>query len=271
MSVRGAVKMKARIHVKRGVKLAAAAASAFVPPRTSHRIVVLMYHRVNGYRGNDMSVSPDAFRAQVRWLRHAGFENVRLSDLESRAAPGVDRGVVFTFDDGYEDNFLEAAPVLREYGYTGAFYVPVDFIGAQQMDVRDARESNRIEHNRRMSWEQLRELLGEGMEIGSHTMSHPRLNRVSSDQARREIFDSKRELEGRLGVEISSFCYPGGCYDQTHLALVEAAGYRSAATASPGRLENLFEIPRLAVQASDSLFVFKRKVTGRLSWFTWVR
>jgi len=263
--------MHARIHVKRAIKLSAAGLSAFVPPRNLPQIVALMYHRVNGFRGNDMSVPPDAFRAQVRWLRDSGYENVNVKDLESGVPPSVRRGVIFTFDDGYEDNFLEAAPILKEYGYTAVFYIPVDFVGSQRMDTRDVLESNRLEHNRRMTWDQLQALLDQGMEIGSHTMSHPRLDTVEPEQARWEIADSKRELEGRLRAEIASFCYPGGCYDETHVALVREAGYRSATTASPGELESVFEIPRLAVQASDSLFVFKRKVTGQLRWFTWIR
>lgn len=275
MSTMHIAQMHARVHTKRVLKLASAVVSTVAPPRntTPDDVVVLMYHRVNAYRNNDMSVTPDNFAAQLRWLKDRGYENSRIRDLETGSLAQVNdhRRVILTFDDAYEDNYLEALPILKQFGYTAMFYVPVDFVGSHRMDLRDIRESNRVERNRRMTWEQLGEMVAYGMEIGSHTLSHSKLTEIAVEAAADEIVTSKRRLEDTLGVTITSFCYPGGFYDGTHVRMVEEAGYRSACTASPGRIGGLFEIPRVAVQASDSMFVFRKKVGGELRWSHLVR
>jgi peptidoglycan/xylan/chitin deacetylase (PgdA/CDA1 family) len=266
--------MHARVHTKRVLKFASAVVSTIAPANASPSddVVVLMYHRVNAYRNNDMSVTPDKFAAQLRWLKNQGYENVRIRDLENGLPHESDRRrVILTFDDAYQDNYVEAFPILQRFGYTAIFYVPVDFVGSDRMDLRDLKESNRAERNRRMTWEQLRDMVAGGMEIGSHTLSHSKLTTIAAEAAAEEIVNSKRRLEDELGVTITSFCYPGGFYDGAHVRMVEAAGYRSACTASPGRIRGLFEIPRVAVQASDSMFVFKKKIGGGLRWSHWVR
>jgi peptidoglycan/xylan/chitin deacetylase (PgdA/CDA1 family) len=262
-------KMYARVWVKKSIKSVCAAPCLAVPGEGigGAGIVVLMYHRVNPYRKNDLSVNPREFRKQLRWLVDHGFENMRMRDIESGStAAASDRPrVIFTFDDGYEDNYLIAAPILKEHGYSAIFYISVNYVSSLAMDPRDARESGRSEHNRWMTWEQAKMLIGDRMEIGSHGMNHLLLTRLCADEARREIVDSRRMLELNLSVPVTSFCYPGGFYGAGHVSMVREAGYRSACTASPGTLGgNLFEIPRVAVQASDTFFVFTQKLRGRM-------
>jgi len=268
--------MYARVWVKKSVKSLCAPFCLAVPRRKidDAGIVVLMYHRVNPYRKNELSVDPRAFRKQLRWLADHGFESLRMRDIESGAAAAASNRprVIFTFDDGYEDNYLIAAPMLKEHGYSAIFYLPVNYVSSLAMAPRDARESGRSEHNRWMTWEQAKRLVEDRMEIGSHGMNHLRLTRLSADEARREIADSKRMLERTLSTPITSFCYPGGLYGAEHASMVREAGYRSACTASPGTVGgNLFEIPRVAVQASDTFFVFTQKLRGRMRWLRVVR
>lgn len=239
-----------------------------------NNVYMLMYHRVNDYRKNEMSVSVQEFRKQVAWLKRTGFRNMRMAELES-ATPGLNLNapkVIFSFDDGYMDNFSEALPILKEFGYTAIFYIPYEFIGKKDMFPRDIRESNRAEHNRIMGWEQVTSLLREGMEIGSHTLSHNNLKEMNDAQAKREIVESKKYIEEKLGEKITSFCYPGGQFNEKHTNWVERAGYSSACTTASGvyREESLFTIPRVAVLASDSFFIFKRKMLGDLSLFRMV-
>jgi peptidoglycan/xylan/chitin deacetylase (PgdA/CDA1 family) len=268
------IKMRARIGVKRIIKTGAAIVSTFKPHTDiGHGVVVLMYHRVNDFRNDELSVKPDQFRRQVRWLHDMGFKNMLIRDLESlveRNEPlPENRNVIFSFDDGYEDNFTTAFPILKEFGYTGMFYLTADIIGTEKMFELDKKESGQVEHNRIMNWEQATKLLSEGMEIGSHTSSHAILTTIPDDQARQELVGSKKEIESKLGVEISSFCYPGGFFNSSHEKMVNETGYRSACTADMGiwRGGNILRIPRVGVLASDSLFIFKTKVMGRMEWF----
>lgn len=262
----------ARIIIKRIIKWNAAAISSFRPGGPTG-IAVLTYHRVNGYRRNELSVTPEMFRRQVRWLRDNGYENMRMSELadaniENRTKPDAPH-VVFSFDDGYEDNYTEAFPVLKEHGYTAIFYLATDYMGGGLMYPRDILESNSREHNRVMSWEQASELLASGMEIGSHTISHPVLTRIPDEQACREIKDSRIILEEKLEVPVTSFCYPGGFLNETHRRYVREAGYHTACAADPGIWQggDVFRIPRVSVLASDGFFVFRKKVSGQMEWF----
>lgn len=265
--------MHARVNVKKGMKIAAALVSNVTPAsrQDQGRVCVLMYHRVNSYRNDELSVPPDRFRKQVEWLHMYGFRNTRMAELESGSIATGNNGprVIFTFDDGYEDNYTDAYPILREYGYTGILYLPFDYIGTRKMHPRDTWESKRPEHNRLLSWNQVEEMLNDGMEVGSHTMGHTDLTRMSPEQAKREIVESKHMLEQKLQVEITSFCYPGGYFEEKHARWVEEAGYRSACTTIPRIWQghNLFMIPRVSVLSSDIFYVFRKKLLGRMEWF----
>ncbi|MBN1163171.1 MAG: polysaccharide deacetylase family protein [Candidatus Krumholzibacteriota bacterium] len=277
MNLQHTIKMRARRGVKRIVKSGAALLSNLVPPPPSgpQKIIILMYHRINSFRHNELSVKTDTFRKQLEWLRENRFRNMRISELEALEGTANlgDRRVIFSFDDGYEDTFLNALPLLREYGYSGIFYIPPGFIGTDRMAPRDWLETKSHEKNRRLSWEQVEALLEAGMEIGSHSLNHWKLTDLPAERARGEIFQSRKRLEEKLGVKITSFCYPGGYYDQSHVAMVRRAGYLSACTASPGRLDldRLLTLPRLAVQSSDSFYIFRKKLEGRMEFFKIIR
>ncbi len=232
-------------------------------------IHVLMYHRINDYRKNEMSVPVREFRKQVAWLKEMGFQNMRMAELESTGSLPEAPKVIFSFDDGYEDNYAEAFPVLKEFGYSAIFYIPYELIGQKCMYRRDRMESSRPEHNRIMDWGDVRHLHGNGMEIGSHTLSHPILTRMDDARAKKEIFESKIKVEERLGARVTSFCYPGGYFNQKHVDWVREAGYRSACTTRIGcyRGESRYRVPRIAVLASDSFFVFKQKMLGDKKMF----
>jgi peptidoglycan/xylan/chitin deacetylase (PgdA/CDA1 family) len=271
MAIAKTIKMCARIRVKRIIKTGLAIVFPSKPHSDDIRcVVVMMYHRVNDYRGNELSVRLDEFRNQVRWFHDMGFKNMRIRELESLAERKEplpnNRHVVFSFDDGYEDNFTTVVPILKEFGYTGMFYLATDFIGSEKMYQRDREESGRVEHNRIMNWEQVSQMLSDGMEIGSHTMTHAILTETPDDKVWQEIYGSKKILEAKLGVDITSFSYPGGFFSDSHENMVRKAGYRSACTVDMSVWcgGNIMRIPRVGIPASDSMFIFKAKVMGRM-------
>jgi peptidoglycan/xylan/chitin deacetylase (PgdA/CDA1 family) len=213
-----------------------------------------------------MSVSAEVFSKQVAWLKQNGFRNMRMTELESSAQNSKRKNpsVIFTFDDGYEDNYLEAYPILKKFGYTAIFYIPYNTIGREVLFSRDIRESNCPAHNRFMNWKQIRSMYRAGMEIGSHTLSHDNLVRMSDNRAKQEIVESKKKIEDKIGDKITSFCYPGGFFSEKHAAWAADAGYCSACTTVHGyfRGDNLFKLPRIAVLASDTFFIFRQKIFG---------
>lgn len=265
--------MYVRVYMKSFIKTNLALWSRIKGIRNGdhNNIYILMYHRVNNYRRNEMSVPVGKFSKQVAWLEQNGFRNMRMAELESLAPNAELKAprVIFTFDDGYEDNYLEAYPILKKSGYTAIFYIPYKIIGSEELFPRDIRESNRPNHNRFMNWKQIRSMYRTGMEIGSHTLTHKNLIQMNDTQAKKEIVESKKMIEDKIGDKISSFCYPGGRFSEKHADWVAEAGYSSACSTKHGffRGKNLFELPRIAVLASDNFFIFKHKILGDNSLF----
>jgi peptidoglycan/xylan/chitin deacetylase (PgdA/CDA1 family) len=170
-------------------------------------------------------LSPRSFARQMSELAHAGYGTARLSDPRpARGNPG--RKFVLTFDDGYESVALNAAPVLREHGFTAIqFIVAGEIGGTNAWDVGQGEVEARL-----MDAGQIRAWLQAGHEIGSHTLSHPRLSQLPPLRLREEIAASKRRLEDLFGVQIRHFCYPYGDYDQRVVEEVARAGYETACT-----------------------------------------
>ena len=159
--------------------------------------------------------------------------------------------VVITFDDGWIECYLDAFPVLQQYGLTASFFIPPSGMGDPDDPV--------------MTWEQIEELSRAGMEIGSHAMTHPYLNQLEPDQLWWELENSKTVLEEHVGGSVEVLAYPFGIYDGNIIEQAQAAGYRAALTIEDGlsvTLDNLFQLPRLTVLYSDDLDTFKAMIAA---------
>lgn len=194
---------------------------AGLPVFTYHKID----HRPWGVKWRSLYLSPRRFARQLRELADAGYRTARLSD--PRPTHGnVALKFVITFDDGYASVARNATPVLREHGFTAIqFLVAGEIGGINRWDrVKGEVESPLMDAS------QIREWLQAGHEIGSHTLTHPRLSALSPAELREEIGASKRCLEDTFGVPIRHFCYPYGDYDQRVVDEVARAGYETACT-----------------------------------------
>ncbi len=180
------------------------------------------------------------------------------SELSSGEAKKM---VVITFDDGFEDNFLFAYPILQQYGFTGCFFVPSAFIERGQGAANPS--------DRPMTWAQLRELLQAGYEIGAHSITHRKLTLVADEDMHREVRESKATLERALERPVRWFCYPAGDYNDAVKRAVIASGYEGACTVESGA--NLtgadpFALTRTEISAVDSLWDFQKKLAGAYDW-----
>lgn len=173
--------------------------------------------------------------------------------LEGRT-PIRGRNYHLSFDDGFKNNLTNAAPILRELGIPGLLFAPTSYIGGDWESARRfcqeaANYSGVIEL---MSWQELAQLPDYGIEVGSHTRTHPRLAEVTGPaQLRSEIVDSKRELEDRLGTECRYFSWPFGRrtdVSRAALDLISESGYEACFGAYRGRVEpgttDRWSIPR---------------------------
>jgi peptidoglycan/xylan/chitin deacetylase (PgdA/CDA1 family) len=221
--------------------------------------VYLMYHELE-LRGRPLCqnepgyvryiVSASDFRAQMQFLNDSGLRGMNVTT----ALENPDRGgVVITFDDGCETDLMSAAPMLREFGFDGTFYVTVGFL-----DKRGY-----------LSRTQLRQLGDLGMEIGSHSMTHSYLTDLSQEQVTRQIADSKHILEQIIGRSIQHFSCPGGRWDRRVAETARQSGYRSVTTsrvAANSRRSDPFALGRVPVLRGTTLGTFEKQSKGHGLW-----
>jgi peptidoglycan/xylan/chitin deacetylase (PgdA/CDA1 family) len=214
-------------------------------------------------------VSPDSFERQLWMLRRLGLRGVSTSEGIARLNNGTSRGcVVFTFDDGYADTLTMAAPLMKRYGFAATCYVVGGAVGAyNRWDAEHLQERKPL-----MSRDQLGQWLSAGMEVGSHSLSHPQLHELPQDVARYEITESRTELRKMLGVPIEHFAYPFGHFTADTVELVRQAGYSSAMTLQPGvarATDDRLRLPRILVNGERGLWKFLLHVAtpyARMRW-----
>lgn len=202
---------------------------------------VLMYHKVNDLPSNRMSMPVALFDEQMAQLRELGYVAV---GLDAVIAQYVDReplprgAVLITFDDGYRDNLINAAPVLQKHGYPAVQFVPLAYVGNSIPLPHERHLSASGVHNPTVDWDEIRELERYGVRVESHGISHKPLAELEIDEAAREIAISKLKLEERLGRPVRAFSYVKGSEADykpvQHPMLVRQAGYDLAFTAVSG-------------------------------------
>jgi len=226
-------------------------------------VPVLMFHSVSAPSNRaerDWYISPKRFTRFMAWLRRKQYRC--LTPMEWLAGERPPHHVILTFDDGYDDFYTEAFPVLERVGLGAIVFVVVDQIGKSNYWDRELRLRSR----QLLTLQQIRELHRHGVAFASHSLTHPDLTLLSDMDLRREVSDSKARLEDMLGSEVTCFAYPSGRVDARVSAAVAEAGYKNAMSTREGL--NFWEDPlwmrRINVSERDSLPGFALKVfTGR--------
>jgi peptidoglycan/xylan/chitin deacetylase (PgdA/CDA1 family) len=202
---------------------------------------VLMYHKVNDLPNNRMSMPVSLFDEQMAQLRELGYVVVDLDAVLAHyveRTPLPDGAVLITFDDGYRDNLVNAAPVLQRHGYPAVQFVPIAYVGDKQPLPHERSLAAHGVYNPTVDWDEIRELERYGVRIESHGISHKPLAELELDEAVREIAISKLRLEDALGRPVRAFSYVKGSEADykpvQHPMLVRQAGYDLAFTAVSG-------------------------------------
>ena len=188
-------------------------------------LAVLCYHKIGippaGSKLTQLWVSPEKFRRQVKYLLDNGYKTLLFSELLKawKGETGLpEKALLITFDDGYENNYTAAWPILKELGAKGNIFVVFNTIGRVNIWHNPSREP----WINMATAEMLLEMKESGIiEFGSHTMNHPHLGALEPENAVWEMRESKRQLEAMLGGEVCAFAYPYG--DGAFLPAVRAA------------------------------------------------
>ena len=222
-----------------------------------------MYHYVDaspppaGPYSAGLTVPTTQFEAQMDYLEKNGYHTVTLEQIYAAMAGKAElptKPVAITFDDGGLDDYTVAFPILRAHHFAATFFVITGFVGNSIC----------------VSWQDLRAMRADGMEIESHTVRHPDLTTVSSTRLSQELSDSRMELIQNLNETPIALAYPGGAFNQQVEAAARKAGYLVAVTTRPGRVLNpgsSYAWPRLRVASDLSITGFGRLVGRALSPF----
>lgn len=231
-------------------------------------IPILLYHRVvksaeeAGQHG--IYVTAEQFETHLKILRRKGFETITFADLERiNRFDSQKKYVILTFDDGYEDNFTVAFPLLKKYGAKAVIYLLTD----RTKNTCDASDCEPLVPLLVLS--QILEMQNYGIEFGSHGKTHSDLTKISREEANQEIVESKKILERQTGSEILSFCYPYGRSDEEIERMPHEAGYKFGIATDTGTLglhENLMHIRRIGIFPNTNSFNFARKVSGNYTF-----
>jgi peptidoglycan/xylan/chitin deacetylase (PgdA/CDA1 family) len=229
-----------------------------------HEIPVLMYHQVvektPAASKYNIHVTRMDLEKQLRSLRARGFQPVTFEDLLTRRIP--DKPVILTFDDGYENNYGQLFPLLRQYGMKAVVYI----LGNRKhrnnfWDIPQGEPEAAL-----LKDSQIREMSESGLvEFGAHSLNHARLTQLKPQAVQKEVEGSKQSIEKLLGKPVLSFAYPYGLYNEPIKKITKEAGYRFG-IAVKGRFtrfgEDLMEIRRVHMFPDTSPFDFWKKTSG---------
>ena len=187
------------------------------------QIPVLVFHKVDPrFEWGITRVYPAQFRTVLHSLKALGYETVSIHSALDSTDRLPEKPVVITFDDSYASIFQYALPILQELQYTATIFVITGFAGTlNEWDVNLG--GIRFRH---LSWKEIRHLSNIGFEIGSHTVHHPDLTRVSVNQARKELIESKDRLEHEINKPVSLISFPFGRYNDTVIQICKETGYQ---------------------------------------------
>ncbi|MBM4073080.1 MAG: polysaccharide deacetylase family protein [Planctomycetes bacterium] len=234
-------------------------------------VVVLLFHRVTDEIPEDaLTVGTRFFRKLCLMLRNR-FRVMSLAeamDMNRQGQPFPARSVVITFDDCYHNN-LWAARTLAEYGLPACFFMPSGYVDTERVFPWDAG----LRSMPNLSWADVREMAALGHEIGSHTVNHVDMAKVSDDEARRELAESKRTIEEHVGQPVRWFAFPFGgkanCADEHFCPMIHELGYDACFSGHGGFIHAGSQeqvLPRQPIPTFDSLIHLELFLNGSLGW-----
>ena len=225
--------------------------------RGKYVVPIIMYHSVNpGALPEDrLAISPATFERQMRFLKYHHYNVLPLESLatlikERKKIPS--KTISITFDDGYKNNYIYVFPILKKYNLPATIFIITDEVGRTD----------------RLNWDEIKTMQDSGIiTFGSHALGpEPLINIKSEQDLKKQIFDSKKILEEKLGRRISAFSYAGGRFNDRIKQLVIDAGYKLAVTTNPGKKfanDDIFALKRLRISANaNNLFVFWIETSG---------
>lgn len=225
---------------------------------------ILLYHQVSEVRPEQdpygLASTPAQFAEQMAYLHDNHYTCLRLVDYARAYRDGQPippKTFVITFDDGYRDNYEIAWPIMKKYGFTATIFLVADQIGS----VTNWEGQKDTQSFPLMNWDEIREMQAGGIDFGSHTCTHPRLNQLSAEAVKQELCDSKTRLAEGLERSVETLAYPYEVSTYEVQRIAAECGYL-AACGTANHPESLYNLWRVEFGAEDTLASLKYKLSA---------
>jgi len=239
----------------------------------TREVPILLYHKIIDLSNSDARfltyISPKEFEQEMDYLSSNGYTTISLDMLREHFSKGAAlpiKPVIITFDDGFKDNYTNAFPVLKRYGFTATIFLATNYIGkTNEWD----KAFNELLFPM-LSQEEIKEMAEYGISFGAHTCSHPDMRKLNKKELEQEVKESKIVIEEIIGKSVTTFCYPFGLFNTEVKQVVKEAGYKCACSIREGPLKarnDFFALRRIPIFPGNSSWMFKFKLS---SWYFWL-
>jgi len=199
--------------------------SAFsnTPIAKKYEVPILVYHSIGpvpkikeSKMQTHYRVTTENFEKQMQFLKDNGYQPITFKKLVNSFNNYVmklpEKSVVITFDDGWKNQYDNARPILEKYNFSATFFITTGYVNYKAY----------------MNWDDLKYLSNHNFEIASHTKSHQVSTKIHFDKLQSELAESKKILENKLGIKISTLAYPNYAENEVVHQVVKTAGYFGA-------------------------------------------
>lgn len=210
-------------------------------------VPVLYYHSVKESADNEVTITPENLKTQLKYIKDEGYITLTLNELKEyllNNSPIPNKSIVITFDDGYMDNYYNAFPILKDFNMVATIFC-----------ITSALDGNYY-----LSKEAINEMSSYGIDIQSHTVNHPNLDKMTYDEQLTELKESKKSLESMTGKKVYSIAYPFGDFNDDSIQAAKDAGYILGFTTQRGlsdRGDNSLKLDRIYISSKYDMNTFK--------------
>ncbi|MCE5221167.1 MAG: polysaccharide deacetylase family protein [Clostridium sp.] len=210
-------------------------------------VPVLYYHSVDESAANEVTITPEMLKAQLKYIKDKGYVTLTLSNLKGyllNNSPIPNKSIVITFDDGYMNNYYNAFPILKDFNMVATIFCITSNLDGTYYLSKDA----------------INQMSNYGIDIQSHTVNHLHLDKLTYGEQLTELKKSKQTLESIMGKKVDSIAYPFGDFNDDSIKAAKEAGYTLGFTTKRGlsdRDDNPLKLDRIYISSKYDMNTFK--------------
>jgi len=219
-------------------------------------ISILMYHSIDDNKVF-FTVKLEAFEKQMKYLKDNNYNVISLTELiktleSDQKIP--EKTVVLTFDDGFEDNYINVFPLLKKYNFPVTIFLVTGLVGQKINNAQNIPL-------KMLNWTQIKEMHNSGLiDFQPHTVSHRKFEKMGLKEIEEEIINSKKMIENELGKKCEIFAYPRGYYDIKIIKILKENEFIASRALEKGKVnqgDDPFKLRRISVNSTTSFIQFK--------------